>query len=151
MLLQRWYLYLVGADTPAAAKVMGMKGANSHFPCRVCMIGGVPLELRHPASANQPERRTTHHYYPCKHEPGWPNRVQPPNHVDPSDMDFLYRRGESYFEQAFAAARDKRGAAGKLTGHNCVPAVAFVPGIHMVKSFPIDFMHAVLENLIRTW
>lgn len=150
VMLQRWYLYLVGADTPAAAKVMGMKGANAHCPCRVCMITGIPLTLRHPAvNSEQPERTSTHFYYPCMHRQGWPARVQQPNAVDVNELQHLHRREEDYFEQAYGAARDSKGAAGKLTGHNKVPGVAFVPGIDMVKSFPIDFMHAVFENLIK--
>jgi hypothetical protein len=129
----RAHLVLVSGDLPAIAKVMGISGHNSYQHCRFCTIQGVHVG---------------HIYCPLR----TPNGYAPDLafNYDPANLslrnDATYRKVatetlESETFNPYVPSKPPYGVAQYSTLYE-------LDTIDFPRSFPIDVMHLVYENIV---
>jgi hypothetical protein len=141
----RAHLILGFGDYPAMSMLLQMKGHNSIFPCRMCLIEGLRI----------PDHAATTHYVPL-------NRSQ-----HPSVIHRETRRGVAVYDPArlplrthaqfmkhahlvqFANDDATSEELGKACGIKGIPLLSCLPSLFFPTSFPFDFMHLIYENLIK--
>ncbi|KAK4699900.1 hypothetical protein P7C70_g6352, partial [Phenoliferia sp. Uapishka_3] len=138
-IVQRFYVLLYGGDMPAISMLMRMKGHAGKYPCRCCRIFGVWFAK---------------HYYYVLIPPDYtlPNSPPPPANISPhyDALNLPLRTDETYFaDVATVDAAGNKADASRDCGVNGLARVASVPGTSMVRSFPFDLMHLLLENLVK--
>ena len=127
----RAHLCMVTGDLPAIAKLMGISGHNSYQYCRFCECHGIHYG---------------HVYCPLKSPYGWPDT---PFTYNPADLPL--RSDEEY----------RNAATNNLTHYyNPVPpskppygvsqysSLYELETIDFPRSFPIDIMHLIFENVV---
>ncbi|SGZ33510.1 BQ5605_C041g11972 [Microbotryum silenes-dioicae] len=126
MVRQRWFIHVIGGDGPALSKMLGFKGPTAKWPCRVCLIQGVPCAAAH-----------NHNYYPLK----MPLDSSHANRSDLTALDLPMRSEVTIRE----AASEKKPTFGLCK----LSSAAHLPGFSLHQDGPSDFMHAVFENVAR--
>ncbi|QRV89782.1 Transposase family tnp2 [Ceratobasidium sp. AG-Ba] len=131
----RVYLIVCFGDIPVVAKLMCMKGPGAKQPCRACKLAAI----KHPDSTK---------YYTCLTRPFADN-------PSPYDLLNLPRRTHAeYVRQAVDVERSntdtRKTERSKQFGVSGLSALADVPSLQFLESFPHDFMHAVFENVLVT-
>ncbi|KIY62739.1 hypothetical protein CYLTODRAFT_361014 [Cylindrobasidium torrendii FP15055 ss-10] len=120
---------------PAISKLMRMKGHNGIYPCRACFIAGV--------RDDSPGNRSNTHYTPL---------FRNDSPYDP--LDLPRRTHDQYVRQAIHVEEAPSDAAAKRRareyGINGLSILASLSSISFPESFPHDFMHLGLENVIKT-
>lgn len=129
----RAYLILIFGDMPAVAKLMRMKGHNGLVPCRACNIQAV-------RDTSNPRAST--HYTPLYRPHG--KSYNPLNLPLRSHDEFI--RQASLVSLATTDTEEKERA--KIFGIKGVPILSTLPSLSFPSSFPHDFMHLVMENVI---
>ncbi|SGY66285.1 BQ5605_C004g02654 [Microbotryum silenes-dioicae] len=111
---QRWYIQFVGGDGLGISKVLGFKGPNSKWPCRVCTIKGI----------TGPKGRKN--YYPLKNVTGVP---PDPDRPDLQVDDLPMRSEESIRKIAWEVTTGRaRLFKDPDMGMNGLARIAFIPG-----------------------
>lgn len=141
----RAHLILGFGDYPAMSMILQMKGHNSIFPCRMCLIEGLRI----------PDHPATTHYVPLDRS----------NH--PSVINNTTRRGVAVYDPAhlplrthaqflkqanlvqYACDDATSEELGKACGIKGIPLLSCLPSLSFPTSFPFDFMHLIYENLIK--
>lgn len=121
-------------DSPMIAKFQCMKGPNGKCPCRECPIHGIYYG---------PSR---HYYFPITSP--HPN---PRSHNLHVLLNERRRKHEDFIifpREILAANPGLRAELSKHYGMNYESIFTQFPAIDMSKSFPIDFMHLIFENLV---
>jgi hypothetical protein len=130
------FLIVVFGDIPAVSMMMRMKGHNSKYPCRMCMIKGVRNDVY----------KTL--YVPLNRQ-RFPDTVIPRNY-DPSTLPLRSHKELMHQAQqvqyALTAAESERLA--KKYGIKGIPLLSVLSSLSFPTSFPYDFMHLIWANLI---
>ena len=127
MVLFRAFLIILFGDFPAVAMLMNMKGVNGISPCRNCKIVAIPI--------SSDTNRT--HYIPLTTDLTSLGR----NHVE------LVAAARQVDEAETVTAANK---IAKETGIKGTPLLSTLDSLAFPQSFPLDFMHIVWENVIKT-
>jgi len=124
------YLCFCSGDLPAIAKVMGISGHNSYDYCRFCTARGIYM---------------SHVYCPLKTPHGW----QEPIELDPNNLplrtDHEYRRAAATLTLQFNPVNSET-----IYGIRHVSQLLRLRSINFPRSFPVDVMHLIFENVIQT-
>lgn len=120
---------------------MKMKGYNGLLSCRCCDIYGVRI----PGSSNRA------HYVPLDRS-FLPSSTLSPRRYDPANLplrthDAMLTQA-SEIEAAPPRPKSLRIGISKKYGINGLSSLYRLPSIHFPRSFPLDFMHLIFENLI---
>lgn len=133
----RAHLIVGFGDIPAISKLMRMLGHNAKFPCRFCSIQGV----RNPEKPN-----VTTHYVPL-------DRTCLPEQPSYDPLNLPMRVEAELREQARkVSAAPSVNAAKKLAsdfGIKGLSCLARFGSVRLTTSFPTEFMHLFLENVIK--
>lgn len=141
----RTYLICGFGDYPAMSMALQMKGHNSIFPCRMCLIEGLRI----------PDSSATTHYVPL-HRANHPDVVagatrQKVQEYDPANLPL--RTPAQFMKHAhlvqFAEDEATTEELGKACGIKGIPLLSCLPSLFIPTSFPFDFMHLIWENLIK--
>jgi len=129
----RAYLIAAFGDMPAVAKLMCMKGPNGVSPCRACNIKG----------CQDPRPGLTTYYTPLHRT----DRVP----YDPLNLPLRTHRQtlERAVQIAKAPTKTRREELQRSFGINGISPLLTLPGISVPESFPHDFMHLALENVLQ--
>jgi hypothetical protein len=129
----RAHLVLVSGDLPAVAKVMGISGTNSYDYCRFCSIRG----LYH----------SKHVYCPLRSPEGWPEAEE--FEFDPAELPLRtnasYRK---YASENLIFPYDPNPPKKSTYGIKQYSALYELQTINFPRSFPIDIMHLIFENVM---
>lgn len=128
------YLILIFGDMPTIAKVMNMKGHNGLRPCCACHISGI-------RNVGQP--RATTHYTPLRRNAG-----------DSYDsLHLSLRTHDEFMVQASqvvtATTTTESQHRSQQFGIQGLPILSQLSSISFLDSFPHDFMHLQLENVVQ--
>jgi hypothetical protein len=133
----RAHLIVGFGDIPAISKVMRMLGHNGKCPCRFCSIQGV----RDPEKPN-----VTTHYVPL-------DRTCFPGQASYDPLNLPMRVEAQLREQARkVSAASSVSAAKKLASDFGIKALSCLVrfgSMRLTTSFPTEFMHLFLENVIK--
>ncbi|EUC57887.1 transposase family Tnp2 protein, partial [Rhizoctonia solani AG-3 Rhs1AP] len=140
----RAYLIAVFGDMPAIAKLMEMAGHNGKVPCRACEICGT-----RPIIHGRVDPKVRRNYIPLKR----PYALQgKPKLYDSQNLP--RRTHASFFRYGAAAVEANNNTRASesvlISGIKSVTPLARLSSIELPTSFPHDFMHAMLENVIPT-
>ncbi|GAA6036393.1 hypothetical protein JCM8097_001699 [Rhodosporidiobolus ruineniae] len=131
---QRIYVLSVSGDMPAMAMVMAMKGHGGICACRDCEMHGLQAPNKkyyHPLSSppNNPAKRPSYtpSTLPLRNDTAWRDKAKEIDEASSADI----------------------GALRTEYGINQTPLISFVPGIDMVRSFAMELMHLMLENIVK--
>jgi len=126
----RAHLCLVSGDLPAIAKLMGISGTNSYQYCRFCKCKGI---------------HTSHIYCPLQSPVDWTGE---PFEYDASNLEL--RSDDEYREGARHLALPFLPIPPKPVHSSGVAQYSLFYELHTIvfpRSFPIDVMHLVFENV----
>jgi hypothetical protein len=127
------FLIIAFGDIPAVAKLMNMKGVNGCVPCRACSIHGITI----PGATNNT------HYVPLSS-----GRDHPIDHHQlPLRTHIQFMQQAREVSEATTAT--ERGRLAKEYGIKSIPVLSLLSALRFPDSFPPDFMHVVLENVIK--
>lgn len=142
---------LLSGDSPASAKMMGMRGHTAKFHCRYCLIEGVTLG----------DGSSTQYFpliYPCN-RPDCERSVRDYNINQIIDPNGKYARTPELMQKTYDKITESSKLPGttpaqletlrKATGVNYAPIITKLPTIIPPRSFPLDFMHLVILNIFR--
>lgn len=141
----RAYPILGFGDYPAMSMVLQMKGHNSIFPCRMCLIEGLRI----------PDHAATTHYVPLNRS-GHPSFLgntarRGVEDYDPANLPLCTHA--QFMKHAhlvqFAADDATAEELSKACGIKGIPLLSCLPSLFFPTSFPFDFMHLIWENLIK--
>ena len=124
------YLCLCSGDLPAIAKMMGLSGHNSYDHCRFCQAPGI---------------YAGHVYCPLKSPRGWQEHFQ----MDPNNLP---HRTDTEYRMAANRLNFQYNPINNETEYGVRHISSFfrLRSINFPQSFPIDVMHLIFENVIRT-
>ncbi|GAA5918134.1 hypothetical protein JCM5296_005910 [Sporobolomyces johnsonii] len=137
--VQRVYVLAFCGDTPALAQLMRFMGHSARLPCRHCKIDGI--------------YNGTRYYHPLSLPRNFPSSAKHPSRPSHSATDpstTLARSDTSVRQDVsnIAAANNKKQAR-QACGINSLTRASELPGIDLSRSFALDFMHAIFENLVK--
>ncbi|KAF8741328.1 Transposase family tnp2, partial [Rhizoctonia solani] len=129
----RAHLLTIFGDIPALTKVLEFIGHNGCFPCRFCLMPTIPG----PTSGGG-----LHRYCPLHQPNGF--RMDPLN-LPLREHDICIRAGLKVLKAKNEAERKQLATESGIKG---VTLFARVPSISIPRSFPVDLMHMIWQNLI---
>jgi hypothetical protein len=136
----RAFLLLVFGDIPAVSMIMQMKGHNGMCPCRMCSIIGLRIPGSDASTYYVPHDRQR---YPHTSS----TEIQD---YDPAALPL--RTHDEFKDQAIqvqgARTKKERETLGKKYGIKGLSVLFLLDTISFPASFPYDWMHLILENLI---
>ncbi|KIY52506.1 hypothetical protein FISHEDRAFT_35276, partial [Fistulina hepatica ATCC 64428] len=117
-----------------------VKGHNGKCLCRLCLIMGLLIKTGRVATYYVPHKRT----HPQLAMPGQP---------EPDPAALPMRTEENFLLHAraaqFALTQTQANDFAKQTSIKGVSILSYLPSISMPQSFPYDFMHLMLENVMK--
>ncbi|KAG2121440.1 hypothetical protein DEU56DRAFT_713257, partial [Suillus clintonianus] len=133
------YVIFEDGDIVAIEKLLNIKGHNAVYPCRSCEIQGV---------RNITGRGKV--YYTPLSTPDLDHQPRPS--LDPHHLPL--RSHQSYLDAHdklwSATTRTEKAVIAKQTGIRGPPALRRVESLDYSKSFPYEWMHLFLENVVPT-
>ncbi|KAK4700853.1 hypothetical protein P7C70_g5389, partial [Phenoliferia sp. Uapishka_3] len=142
----RYSFILASADSRAMEAIMRGRGANCIGGCPKCTIRGVRDVVGAPTSTTP--------YRVCTLPTDLDRREFPENtDTDPLKLDL--RTHHSYLADAKAVDGAATGtqaqyeAVASAFGINGTPIISKLPGIDMVRSFPAEYLHIILLNILK--
>lgn len=141
--LHAYRIFTLG-DMVSINAELGIKGHNGFSPCRSCKIKGV----------RDVTNKKTNYYVPLMkpYKEG-----EPPRSWDPSNLPLRTHESfeEAYAEIEAAPTQNQSDRLAMYHGVNARPAMQRVGSVDLAQSYPWDWMHLFLENvipaLIKLW
>ena len=131
------YICTISGDLPAITKMMGVSGHNSYDHCRFCSVEGYWHENHVYCPLNSP-----------RDAPAGPKLRYDPANL-PLRTDDEYREAASNLSCQYNQRRD--AAEGHpLCGLRHRSPFFELNSVNFPLSFPVDIMHLIFENVIRT-
>ena len=130
------HIVWIGGDSPAVAKVGGLKGVNGVSPCRICDILGHWLA------------EALHCYSPSRVKllREGDSGVRIKRYYDPANLSLrVVEQSESTFRilQDMSLTKRRRDRIAKATGITGRTVLYDLPSIVPFESFPLDIMHLI--------
>ncbi|CAE6442787.1 unnamed protein product [Rhizoctonia solani] len=129
----RAHLLTIFGDIPALTKILEFIGHNGCLPCRFCLMPTVPG----PTSGGG-----SHRYCPLHQPNGF--QMDPLN-LPLREHDDCIQTGLKVLKAKHEAERKRLATESGIKG---VTLFARVPSVSIPRSFPVDLMHMIWQNLI---
>lgn len=139
------YPILGFGDYPAMSMVLQMKGHNSIFPCRMCLIEGLRTPNHAATTHYVPLDRSTHPLFIQGETRCGVQEYNPASLPLQTHAQFMRHAHLVQFAADDATAED----LAKACGIKGIPLLLCLPSLFFPMSFPFGFMHLIYENLIK--